>query len=113
MSVFGDYHSDVVFDFSYADDLVRQFQDCASSVERYNSSRASAQTTAEADFNGHFSELFRCNMQVAANDSTRLASALRQGADAVEFLIAEARKENQRRRLVREYLASSPVPRLC
>lgn len=105
MSVFGDYHSDVVFDFSYADDLVRQFQDCASSVERYNSSRASAQTTAEADFNGHFSELFRCNMQVAANDSTRLASALRQGADAVDFLITEARKENQRRRLVREYLA--------
>ncbi|RRC96025.1 DUF6531 domain-containing protein [Schaalia canis] len=105
MPNFGDYETDVVFDFSYARDLAALFRSAAQKTRDYESSRAAAQLTAEKDFEGHFSEVFARNMQIARNDGAALATALDDAANAVDHLISEATKENARRRQVREYLA--------
>lgn len=99
----GVFDRDVDFDFGTADALSRAFKAAATKIEGQGGSRSSLVATAKADFQGHFSQLFSDNARVAAADRRELVSRLREAADGADQLSEQARAENERRRLAREW----------
>ncbi|GGF56773.1 hypothetical protein GCM10011519_33370 [Marmoricola endophyticus] len=88
---------DVKFDFDSAASLIRLCDHSASQIDGQAASRASYVTTAMTDFEGHYSELFTQNANVAKADSTEVAAALRTVSSDVRELVKEAHEENKRR----------------
>lgn len=105
MADFGDYGHDVVFDFGVASHLTSVFRDAAREVDAYGRAASIAREIGGREFRGFYARVFDRNMLVCQADAGDLGEALRGAAECVEFLSSEARKENQRRRQVREYLA--------
>lgn len=103
MADLGVYEQDVVFDNGTADALISAFDLAASKIEGQSGSRSSLVATAGAEFQGHFSQLFADNARVASADATELAARLREAANGAKALKEEARTENERRRLAREW----------
>ncbi|MFL4474281.1 DUF6531 domain-containing protein, partial [Paeniglutamicibacter sp. MACA_103] len=103
MADLGVFEHDVVFDNGTADALISAFNLAASSIEGQSGSRSSLVATAGTEFQGHFSQLFADNARVASADATELAARLREAADGARSLKEEARQENERRRLAREW----------
>ena len=103
MADLGAFEHDVVFDNGTADALISAFNLAASNIEGQSGSRSSLVATAGAEFQGHFSKLFADNARVASADATELAARLREAATGAKSLKEEARKENERRRLAREW----------
>ncbi|MFL4479905.1 DUF6531 domain-containing protein [Paeniglutamicibacter sp. ORCA_105] len=103
MADLGVYEHDVVFDNGTADALISAFNLAASRIEGQSGSRSSLAATAGTEFQGHFSQLFADNARVASADATELAARLRETAAGAKSLKEEAHKENERRRLAREW----------
>ena len=103
MADLGVFDHDVVFDNGTADALISAFNLAALSIEEQSGSRSSMVTTAGTEFKGHFSQLFADNARIASADATELAARLREAATGAKALKEEAHKENERRRLAREW----------
>ena len=99
----GTFAHDVDFDFGTANALIGAFRAAATKIESQAGSRSSLVATARADFKGHFSQLFADNARVASSDATELAARLRETADGAKQLKEQAHRENERRRLAREW----------
>ncbi|RAX49118.1 type IV secretion protein Rhs [Arthrobacter sp. AQ5-05] len=103
MADLGVFDHDVVFDNGTADALISAFNLAALSIEEQSGSRSSLVATAGTEFKGHFSQLFADNARVASADATELAARLREAATGAKSLKEEASKENERRRMAREW----------
>ncbi|MGL3807884.1 DUF6531 domain-containing protein [Paeniglutamicibacter sp. R2-26] len=103
MTDLGVFAHDVTFDDGTADALISAFSTAASAIESQAGSRASYVATAGTEFKGRFSELFADNARVASADALELSDRLREVATGARRLKEEARKENERRRLAREW----------
>lgn len=68
-----------------------------------HSSRQSFVSTGSEDFKGGFAEGFAFNAETASADGTELATQLDQVAEAAEHLASQAKEENERRQVAREY----------
>lgn len=101
----GAIDSDVEFNFTHAESLKTAFTNAADTLDNQVTSRASLVTTANKDFKGYFQTVFDDNATTAAADATDLTTALRNAADLVNQLIEQAREENERRRIAREFRA--------
>ncbi|WP_237225336.1 DUF6531 domain-containing protein, partial [Rothia nasisuis] len=101
----GAIESDVEFNFTHAESLKTAFTNAARTLEDQADSRASLVSTAQEDFKGYFSTLFDTNSKTAAADASDLTIALTNAADLVNQLIDQAREENERRRIAREFVA--------
>ncbi|MBV7363079.1 hypothetical protein KRX54_01340 [Actinomycetaceae bacterium TAE3-ERU4] len=102
---FGDFRTDVKFDFTEASSFSAYLHSCALSVDKYASTCRTALSHAEEGFSGYYANLFAANMRNAINDSTTLGTVFRKLEKGVNYLIEEARKENRRRQICREYVA--------
>ncbi len=103
MADLGAIAEDVPFDFGTASSLATAFDGAATAIDNQASSRSSWVTTGLTDFKGRFSEIFRSNAVVAANDATELSTRLRQVATQARYLAEEARKEQERREIARAW----------
>lgn len=101
----GAIDSDVEFNFTHAESLKTAFTNAADALDNQVTSRASLVRTANKDFKGYFQTVFDDNATTAAADATDLTTALRNAADLVNQLIEQAREENERRRIAREFRA--------
>lgn len=97
--------NDVTFDFGAAEELATRADLAATGVDGTVGGRNFWTTHAMAEFRGHFSELFEANSTTANTDAGELADALRLVAEAARRLKEEAEKENERRRIAREWKA--------
>ena len=103
MGALSGIEEDVPFDDGAADRLITVCDGAASLIIGQAGSRASWQATAARDFKGHFAHLFRTNQATAHRDATELAGALRSTATGARRLKEEARKEQQRREVARQW----------
>ena len=94
---------DVPYDADDADSLASACRSSATLIDGQASTRSTAVTTAQEDFQGHFADLFTANAAVQVTDATNLAAALRDVATKVDALTEEARKEQQRRETARAW----------
>lgn len=101
----GAIDEDVDFNFAHAEALQQAFTGAAGVLEGQETSRSTIVNHAKDEFRGHFSELFSSNAATAASDATDIATALRNAADYVLELIDQAKEENERRRIAREFKA--------
>ncbi|PPI48668.1 type IV secretion protein Rhs [Rathayibacter toxicus] len=99
----GAIEEDVPFDNGTAEKLIAEFNAAAATLEGQGVSRSTAVTSALTEFRGRFAELFQSNARIAAQDSTELTERLRQVATAAGRLREEAQKEQERRRIAREW----------
>ena len=94
---------DVPYSAADANALVAACRASATLIEGQASTRASAVSTAETDFEGYFSRVFADNARVQVADATNLVTALRDVATKVDALTEEARKEQERRETGRRW----------
>ena len=94
---------DVPYNADDADSLASACRSSATLIDGQASTRSTAVTTAQEDFQGHFADLFTANAAVQVTDATNLAAALRDVATKVDALTEEARKEQQRRETARAW----------
>ena len=102
----GEYQNPVRFDFAVATEFAAKLREAAGKVTTFEGERGRAESMAAAEFRGFFSQVFRQNMRVCSTDATEFSAAFTQTAAEIEYLTGEARKENERRQQVRDYLAS-------
>ncbi len=102
----GEYQNPVRFDFAVATEFAAKLREAAGKVTTFEGERGRAESMAAAEFRGFFSQVFRQNMRVCSTDATEFSAAFTQTAAEIEYLAGEARKENERRQQVRDYLAS-------
>ena len=102
----GEYQNPVKFDFAVATEFAAKLREAAGKVTTFEGERGHAESMASAEFRGFFSQVFRQNMRVCSTDAAELSTAFTQTAAEVEYLAGEARKENERRQQVRDYVAS-------
>ncbi|MDO4898260.1 MAG: DUF6531 domain-containing protein [Rothia sp. (in: high G+C Gram-positive bacteria)] len=101
----GAIESDVNFSFEDADALEQALNSAAQELENQQPTRAGYVREAGEEFRGYFSTVFADNAAVASADGQELVNALRDAAGLVGKLAEQARAENERRRIAREYLA--------
>lgn len=89
-----------------ATEFAAKLREAAGKVTTFEGERGRAESMAAAEFRGFFSQVFRQNMRVCSTDATEFSAAFTQTAAEIEYLAGEARKENERRQQVRDYLAS-------
>ncbi|PPH56567.1 DUF6531 domain-containing protein, partial [Rathayibacter toxicus] len=94
---------DVSFDQATAEKLSAAFSSAASLVEGQAGSRDASVTAALVHFSGRFADVFRSNAQVASADATKVVESLRKVAEGADLLAEEARKEQRRRVVAREW----------
>ena len=99
----GDYQDSVNFDSGVAIEFAAALREAASKVMTFDGERGHAASMALGEFQGFFSQVFKRNMQVASEDAAEFAAAFREAADEVDYLAEEARKEDERRKAVRDY----------
>lgn len=102
----GEYQNPVKFDFAVATEFAAKLREAAGKVTTFEGERGHAESMASTEFRGFFSQVFRQNMRVCSADAAELSAAFTQTAAEVEYLAGEARKENERRQQVRDYVAS-------
>lgn len=94
---------DVVFDEAAAEDLKSKCTTAATRVEDLHASRTGWVTTAETDFEGYYSDVFSDNADSEATDASNLATCLRNVGDAVQYLLDQAKAENDQRKKARDW----------
>ncbi|MDF2993809.1 MAG: Rhs family protein, partial [Microbacterium sp.] len=94
---------DLTYDFGAADAVASAANAAANHIEDQSGSRISNVATANTDFQGHFSQLFAANAEIAASDARELVFRLRDIASFIGRLNDAAREENARRRRAREW----------
>ena len=77
---------DLKFDDATADALMKVCRDAASALEEKIPAQKTAADTALQEFKGHFSEVYKRNIEVAVDNGTAIAGRLRQFADGVQKL---------------------------
>lgn len=105
VSVFGEYEAPLRFSFHFADRLAVSLRAMATAVGTFEQQLGNAQRRAEEGFAGYFSRVFTDNMRVARLDAEEIVDALHCAAEYVDWIAAEAAKENRRRAQVRQYMA--------
>ena len=85
--------SDVVWDYTVSSDLAAKFDAAASAVEGQVGGRTSRRTTYGTHFQGYYAQLWSHNIDTANSDAGLLASRLRDVAQGVRDLEADARAE--------------------
>ncbi len=103
MADLGAIEQDVPFDHAVAERLIALCDGAASTITGQSGSRRAWESTAAQDFRGHFADLFRDNQSTARADAAELADRLREVATGVRRLAEEARKEQERRQVAREW----------
>ncbi|WP_159613729.1 DUF6531 domain-containing protein [Glutamicibacter sp. JC586] len=96
-------NEDLTFNFSTAETVAGKFRSAAQSVRDQHSQRNSLVTTGSEDFKGGFADGFKFNAETASSDATELATQLDNVAAAADDLARQAKEENDRRRVAREY----------
>lgn len=99
----GAYDEPVVFDDAVADALVSAATTLSATLKGQATSRSGWASTASADFEGHYADVFDSNAKAASKDCTSIASALDDLAAEVRSLKEAARTERQRRRQAKEW----------
>lgn len=99
----GPIKEDVQFNQSDAESFASACTASATLLDDQCGDRSSWENTALEDFQGYFSEVFRENAAVRAQDATNLADSLRKTAKAVRDVAEEARKEQERRQAARDW----------
>lgn len=94
---------DVPFDHGTCEALITFCTNTATLIDDQATSRAGAVTTGSTDFQGRFAEIFRQNASVARGDRRELVSRLREVATFAGELQEQARAEQERRRVAREW----------
>lgn len=93
----------LTFNFGTAETVAGKFRSAAQSVRDQQSGRQSFVSTGSQDFKGGFADGFTFNAETASADGTELATQLDQVAEAAEHLASQAKEENERRQVAREY----------
>ena len=99
---------DLKFDDATADALMKVCRDAASALEEKIPAQKTAADTALQEFKGHFSEVYKRNIEVAVDNGTAIAGRLRQFADGVQKLKDSAARERENRRKMRDYEENTP-----
>jgi len=99
---------DLKFDDATADALMEVCRDAASALEEKIPAQKTAADTALQEFKGHFSEVYKRNIEVAVDNGTAIAGRLRQFADGVQKLKDSAARERENRRKMRDYEENTP-----
>ena len=94
----GAYDEPVAFDDAAADTLKSAAAVLSGTLTGQAASRTSWATTASADFEGHYADVFDTNAKTASTDCTNIASALDDLATEVQTLKEAAQAERERRR---------------
>lgn len=99
---------DLKFDDATDDALMKVCRDAASALEEKIPAQKTAADTALQEFKGHFSEVYKRNIEVAVDNGTAIAGRLRQFADGVQKLKDSAARERENRRKMRDYEENTP-----
>ena len=99
----GAYDEPVAFDDAAADTLKSAAAVLSGTLTGQAASRTSWATTASADFEGHYADVFDTNAKTASTDCTNIASALDDLATEVQALKDAAQAERERRKQAREW----------
>ena len=99
----GAYDEEVPFDDTTADALMSAAAVLSGTLTGQAGSRSSWATTASADFEGHYADVFDANAKTASTDCTNIASALDDLAAEVQALKEAAQAERERRRQAKEW----------
>ena len=94
---------DVVWDFEVSQDLASKLDAAATAVENQIAPRNARKNTYGTHFQGYYSELWAHNIETANRDATLLASRLRDVAQGVRDLEADAKAEQERINAAREW----------
>lgn len=94
---------DVVWDFGVSADLAAKLDAAAGEVEGQVGRRSSRKTTYGAHFAGYYARLWAYNVETANRDAVLLAGSLRNVAQGVRDLEADARAEQARIDAAREW----------
>lgn len=94
---------DVQFNNATADAYASACRSAANTIRGQIGTRSTAVETGKTEFRGYFSDLFSDNALIASGDATELSEALDHVATQIDFLKDEAAKENERRRVAREW----------
>ena len=99
----GAYEEPVAFDDGVADALRSAAAVLSGTLTGQAGSRSSWASTASADFEGHYADVFDTNAKTASTDCTNIASALDALAADVQTLKDAAQAERERRKQAKEW----------
>ena len=109
----GAYDEPVAFDDATADTLKSAATTLSATLTGQAASRTSWATTASADFEGHYADVFDTNAKTASTDCTNIASALDDLATEVQALKDAAQAERDRRKQAKEWADRQDKEKHC
>ena len=99
----GAYNEPVVFDDATADALVTAASDLSSTISTMRSDVGVWASTASADFEGHYGDVFDSGAKAGQEDCTNISAALDDLVSEVRALKSAAATERRRRAVAKEW----------
>ena len=99
----GAYNEPVVFDDATADALVTAASDLSSTISTMGSDVGVWASTASADFEGHYGDVFDSGAKAGQEDCTNISAALDDLVSEVRALKSAAATERRRRAVAKEW----------